>query len=262
MPLPTSRGFLSKLFASFPHDHSPASDIPQASNSLINNAHPNVKNLLLTLHVLFPNELLPALDLLDRKQVTRLILSLPLPGDDQLNTVGDGRGDGNIIDPQVDASTAAPVESWASLREGTTRVVYYVQSSHQPPRSRFPSSSSRTYDALAGNRSYEVRLKAWNCTCPAFAFASVACMSDDLSDGWGVEHDGSSIPGVQGDVLISVDEAERAFGGLCRGDGEMPVCKHLLACFLAESWMGFHRYVEERHVSREEMSGWAAGWGG
>lgn len=37
------------------------------------------------------------------------------------------------------------------------------------------------------------------------------------------------------------------------------VCKHLLACVLAERIGG---YVEEREVVREEMAGWAAGWGG
>ena len=41
-----------------------------------------------------------------------------------------------------------------------------------------------------------------------------------------------------------------------------PVCKHLLACILAESWDVAARLVVEREVSREEIAGWAAGWGG
>jgi len=42
------------------------------------------------------------------------------------------------------------------------------------------------------------------------------------------------------------------------GEEDVPLCKHLLACVLVERWRG----VEERVVGREEMAGWAAGWGG
>lgn len=55
---------------------------------------------------------------------------------------------------------------------------------------------------------------------------------------------------------------DQEFGGLMTGQREMPVCKHLLACFLAESWTEFAGYVEEGLVGREEMGSWAAGWGG
>ncbi|KAL9001982.1 MAG: hypothetical protein Q9188_005078, partial [Gyalolechia gomerana] len=136
-------------------------------------------------------------------------------------------------------------------------------------RSRFSSSSAgRTYDALAssGGRSYEVRLKAWNCSCPAFAFASVGCIgvegleTGDEGDGrgWGVEEDADERSRVEGEDRGK----DGRFGGLIRGEGDMPVCKHLLACLLSESWKGFGGFVEERVVGRDEMSGWAAGWGG
>ena len=55
------------------------------------------------------------------------------------------------------------------------------------------------------------------------------------------------------------------WGGLMRvekGGGEAPLCKHLLACLLAERWEVAGGMVEEREVGREEMAGWAAGWGG
>ena len=61
----------------------------------------------------------------------------------------------------------------------------------------------------------------------------------------------------------------KRWGGLMRvyderGDGgeALPVCKHLLACTVAECWDGAARMVEVRGVGRGEMAGWAGGWGG
>ena len=52
------------------------------------------------------------------------------------------------------------------------------------------------------------------------------------------------------------------FGGLSLGEGMPPVCKHLLACVLAEQCGSlFGSCVEERRVSVETAAGWAAGWG-
>ena len=50
-------------------------------------------------------------------------------------------------------------------------------------------------------------------------------------------------------------------GGGTRAHAELPVCKHLLACVLAEQCGVFAGMVEERTVSRAEMAAWAAGWG-
>jgi hypothetical protein len=37
---------------------------------------------------------------------------------------------------------------------------------------------------------------------------------------------------------------------------DMPCCKHLLACLLAERWAVEHQdYVVTRHVTREELAG-------
>jgi hypothetical protein len=56
--------------------------------------------------------------------------------------------------------------------------------------------------------------------------------------------------------------AEWSFGGMSldgieAGAGEgVPVCKHLLACLLAERWgTALGQYVVERKVAREEMAG-------
>lgn len=54
---------------------------------------------------------------------------------------------------------------------------------------------------------------------------------------------------------------EVSFGGTTVDgpDEGTPVCKHLLACLLAERWRGaLGRYVVERRVKREEMAGLVA----
>lgn len=147
-------------------------------------------------------------------------------------------------------------------RQGSKkRTVYYVQSSQRTRFQRFGAGAV----AGSGGRSYEVCLRAWNCSCAAFVFAGFGEMGGgggqvlDRSDGSG---DGLEEGGGMGG-----DEDEgggsQGFGGLMRGDdGEVPVCKHLLACYLVERWGGFGGCVEERVVGREEMGGWAAGWGG
>lgn len=139
-------------------------------------------------------------------------------------------------------------------RGSKKKTVYYVQSSQ---RTRFQRFGAGAAAVVGGERSYEVCLRAWNCSCAAFVFAGFGGLGGgqvlDRSDGSDRVEEG--VMGGDGD-------GSQGFGGLLRGDGEIPVCKHLLACYLAESWGGFGGCVEERIVGREEMSGWAAGWGG
>lgn len=94
---------------------------------------------------------------------------------------------------------------------------------------------------------YEVRLRGWNCTCPAFVFASFASLEDNDA----VNDEDNSV------------HAGKFIGGLMIGEGrDVPVCKHLLACLLVERGGGFEGFVEEREVGEDELAGWAAGWGG
>lgn len=96
---------------------------------------------------------------------------------------------------------------------------------------------------------YEVRLDAWSCSCPAFTFSAFPAVARQAA---------SDAP--------SSDNANAAnwkgwlFGGLSRGT-DLPICKHLLACFLVEHCQMFAHFVDEREVSVEEIAGWAAGWG-
>lgn len=229
--LPSSRHFLDSLL---PPLSSPSFIPPPSSPT--SPLQPHQKPLFLTLHCLFPNELLPALDLLDRRLVSRLILQA------------------SISSKAPQAEVEAAVEGVGNVEqggdEGPRRCVYYVRSSQQP-RSRF--SSKRNESTTTEGTSYEVRLQAWNCSCAAFAFAafegewSVLSASDDED----VNEDGRDV------------ERKGAWkmGGMTLGKG-VPMCKHLLACVLAERVEGLGEFVEERTVTREEMAGWAAGWGG
>ena len=73
--LPASRDFVTQLFtslASLPHSEAEASPLSDAPE--------RVKKRLLSLQVLFPNEFLPALDLLDRKLVSRLRIGIEQSG--------------------------------------------------------------------------------------------------------------------------------------------------------------------------------------
>lgn len=258
--LPRSRTYLSTLLATFPQDQGPSSPRPGPFSNPLQSTSPAIRSLLLTLHVLFPNELLPALDLLDRRFVTRHILHSPSPDDPTVTEGVEGiAGQGRPTEDRL------PIDDGNRIVQQKASTVYYVRSSQQP-RSRISSSiSGRTYDALAGlGQSYEVRLRAWNCNCPAFAFGSAACVSQELHPGLGTDDAGRTEEGMQRiDGVESGKTGEGGkFGGLMRGEAEMPVCKHLLACYLAESWSRFDEQVDESIVSKEEMSGWAAGWGG
>ena len=104
----------------------------------------------------------------------------------------------------------------------------------------------------ATGTNYEVRLQAWNCTCPAFAFAAFGPQDEDARADVG-----------KGDDSECKDVTTKAsFGGLALGRGEVPICKHLLACCLVEMGKGLRDLAIQKMVGREEMAGWAAGWGG
>ena len=275
--LPTTRTFLTSLVDSL--SHYPLAST--SSNGLVSNplatASPALKSLFLTLHVLFPNELLPALDVLDRGLVTRFIVDYNsetrLEGTEQ-PTEGQGH--------QEDEETGTGEPHAGAADDATTRLriepqdrVYYVRSS-QPVRgsrySNFGHESGGAGDGESGRAgggiglggtSYEVRLTAWNCSCPAFAFSAFGGTAVDSEDQeQGPVNDGEMEDEQgQGDDWMDDSELEWRFGGVMRGKTVL-VCKHLLACVLVERWGALEKHVEVRTVGKAEMAGWAAGWGG
>ncbi|KAF2002981.1 hypothetical protein P154DRAFT_107859 [Amniculicola lignicola CBS 123094] len=311
--LPTSRAFVTHLINSLPalgqlSSTGPPTNTTATPNNPLSNAPDAAKKQLLTLHVLFPNELLPALDLLDRHLVTRFRIreqpehltlnptatphaatvanpaidlrgahegddvaaeqsgnaSAPYLRDDT-HALAVGRGDvdveirdagqSGIIDPSPAEGTDAPrispemedstQQQEQKLVEVAGDTVYYVRSAQQ--------KSSRYNTSFDSTTSYEVRLEAWNCSCPAFAFAAFPSVSE--------EH---ALPALDNDVglrEVARQEDGWSFGGCTLGETMPPVCKHLLACVLAERGGIFSGFIEEKEVSIEEAAGWAAGWG-
>ncbi|KAK8226858.1 hypothetical protein HDK77DRAFT_117916 [Phyllosticta capitalensis] len=149
-------------------------------------------------------------------------------------------------------------------------VVFYVR-----------SASSSTHGSYHSPPPvYEVRLSAWHCTCPAFAFAAFPASSASASTsavaagsdlGAGIE---ASLPNPSS-PRSSASGCDWSFGGLLRERGAEavpPVCKHLLACLLVERAPRLFGVdadapadgglVVQRRVSVLEAAGWAAGWGG
>lgn len=218
--LPSTRTLLTSLVASIGRS---ATGVEQTISNPLANASEETKSMLLTLHTLFPNELLPALDLLDRGLVTRFTLGREGMSD---------KAPGNAHDHSD--TTNEPPEHRSTTNQSAT---YYVRSSAVNARSKYRVDNP-TY--------YEVHLNPWSCSCPAFAFSAFpATLRDDQS------------------ATVEVDQSTSygwRFGGVSRGS-DAPVCKHLLACVLIAHCQPFAQMVEEREVSLEEVAGWAAGWG-
>ena len=95
------------------------------------------KSCLMTLHFLFPHELLPALDLIDRNLITKL-----------QHTIGGSERSTQIFYVQS-ASAVTGVEQ------------------HRPGNARFRNAWIPT------KMYYEVRLDSWNCTCAAFTHSQL-----------------------------------------------------------------------------------------
>ncbi|MCJ1410436.1 hypothetical protein MMC19_004521 [Ptychographa xylographoides] len=223
--LPASRFLLTSLFSSLPSSPFDLSENPQ-SNPLIN-VSTSTKSLLLTLHCLFPNVLLPALDLLDRGLVKRLVLP-PVSESSTLNAI--------TVIPAAQKSTIAP----GVPTKHQVVSVYYVRSAQNV---RYHSRHQVT---TSSTTSYEVRLDAWNCTCAAFTFAAFSVLGRDDRRGT--------------NVAVGEDKERGWFGGLADIEEEIPICKHLLACILIERCGLLRCFIEEVFVSRDEAAGWVAGW--
>ncbi|MCJ1285320.1 hypothetical protein MMC26_004660 [Xylographa opegraphella] len=225
--LPTSRTLITSLFDSFP---STAPTSPLSPSNLLSTATDATKTLFITLHCLFPSELLPALDLLDRRLITRLIYqSTP--------TVGAPAERGS-----EKSEEAQPSDITVCTIGAKDIKVYYVRSAQS-------TRSASRYQSIPGSAtSYEVRINAWNCSCAAFTFSAFNGM-------------GANVQGHE-DGTNGIDSKKLWFGGLTRGRDSIPVCKHLLACVLVERSGLFEELLDERTVGQEETAGWAAGWGG
>jgi hypothetical protein len=214
----------------------------------------NQKSLLATLHVLFPPPtLLQALDLLDRGLVTRVYISSPSSQQPQEEQE-------LLVDSSISASQQEEEEERAKdpgpemMHAGRENTFYRVRSAQSHSRSRYHAHSAAGHAEFpGGGLVYTVRLRAWNCDCAAFAFAAFppvyppSIHSGDYENYYGLDLEGEDVGGL-------------SFNGREGGEEGVPVCKHLLACLLAERWEGvLGSYVKERRVGREEGAGIAGG---
>ncbi|KAK4940273.1 hypothetical protein LTR10_019593 [Elasticomyces elasticus] len=179
------------------------------------------RSLFLTLHVLFPHELIPALDLLDRGLVTRLKL----------------QQDDSNASPSRHAGTEIPEV------QGELGVdVYYIQSS-----SSLASANHSRKHASSAAMFYEVRLDSWNCSCPAFsvsAFQGLNYSATYNDENYAHDKDNRlSNPGLDS---MTEDDTKWRFGGV--------------ATSRAASGL-FGHGVTVRTVTGEEIVGWGGGWG-
>ena len=202
----------------------------------IREGNEQTKTTLITFHALFPTILLPALDVLDRRLVTRLLSSTnggstATPGTASDQTSNQGR-------PNLAKRDDGPF-------------VYYVRTAASDLSSSRGRFTNRHGDSSV---SYEVRTTAWSCTCAAFTYAVFHPTNATF------DHPPSTP--LTGRVEAGVS-SEMGWGGLLQpyGGDNVPICKHLLACVLAERWTKAGQMIEVKHVGQEEVAGWAAGWG-
>jgi hypothetical protein len=231
--------------------------------------------------------LLQALDLLDRGLVTRLVQCAPVPpppADRIIAAEGKEKGTEREVKPphahvHLPSSPPLPMEGIGveqarqaregkgKVEDGRRNVVYQVRSSQAMRLGRFKSNHVPGNEITAvgiGSMVYTVRLEAWNCSCAAFTFA--AFPGGGSGGGyWGGKAWDSEDEDVM-DRFEGSSQREWQFGGLGfdgmdlgngeGGSGNMPICKHLLACLLGERWEGvLGSYVMVRDVGREVMAG-------
>ena len=160
--------------------------------------------------------------------------------------------------------------------------VYYVRSAAAAAATTSGRRAGRNRSAGLERKSYEVRLRAWNCSCPAFTFsafgtAAAPALSVGSARGAPREVDGGDDGVEAGDGRGVVEDRSGGegemdgeegwvFGALSSlwavGEEVGPVCKHLLACVVGERCGLLSGFVAERVVGRGEGAGLGAGWDG
>ncbi|KAK2069829.1 hypothetical protein P8C59_004376 [Phyllachora maydis] len=313
LPLPSPRQLLTSLVTAIsaipldsertPLPSGPTSTTPTTNNPLRLVPAPD-RPLLVTLHVLFPAQLLPALDLLDQGLVARLVVASGPPAAPAQAVSPTTRAGGFFL---VRSTAQAAAARGRRFRAGG-------RGGGGGAEGRGGGAAGRE-----GPTGYVVRVDAWNCTCAAFAIAAFAGGTTTTTTGaerggeGGEEGNGegrgaarvkgkgqtrtndigltqreggreegmdSQNRGATAAAAAAAEEEEEeeeeedadetaawSFGGLSLDGTEdsvseteaVPVCKHLLACLLAERWKAaLGRYVVERRVRKEEMAGLVA----
>ncbi|KAL3485792.1 hypothetical protein BJX62DRAFT_31086 [Aspergillus germanicus] len=234
-----------------------------------------LKPLMLTLHCIFPNEFLLALDILDRGLVRRVVIEdTTVPANREPETSATEPREGS----QKDDSSTRKEDLFFVTSASTT-------SNHNLLSNTQPKAHQQNRWQTKG---YEVRLQAWNCTCPAFTLSAfrnlgpepsspLSPSSDRLSSGVNERGDDKSPPSTSnhaGEVGAQVDAdvddtGAYSFGGTLPTHAESApaACKHILGCLLMAMCPGLGgkksgeggRFVA---LGMEEVAALCAGWGG
>ncbi|ETI24019.1 hypothetical protein G647_03388 [Cladophialophora carrionii CBS 160.54] len=206
------------------------------------------RSIFLTLHILFPHELLPALDLLDRQLVTKLIVDPFATKPDESAKVGGGEEPpANVA--EVDDPAVPP---------NSGHEVFYIQSAFAAEKATGSRHRSRYSRASKTSANYEVQLDSWNCSCPAFSISAFQCLTLEPPADEQQQEDHAA------PIQDSPTTARRwEFGGTeTRKTGRVPSCKHIVAAVLAKAAPHlFKDSLTERVVRKEEVVAWGSGWG-
>lgn len=159
--LPTHRQFLTSLIDSL------AGTSTSTQSGAVPVIPPDRRQLLLTLHVLFPTLVLPAFDLLDRRLVTRLHA------------------------PALGFSDDAPWYVYTVQSQGPT------QRRHRRRNDAAPAPPSKIH---------VVRMAAWNCSCESFTYDSFPARMVPGGGGEREEPNGWSLGGMSTDGLAGAGE--------------------------------------------------------
>jgi hypothetical protein len=240
-----------------------------------------VKPLLLTLHCLFPNDLLPALDILDRKLVQRIVVrgdkfnavpSSAAPTQDQTVSLGNEELRHDGTNRRCDQTT---LDDTTDNTLDEDLFLFLVTSASSAPAHPIPATSSSSTTATTTTsphttqepqKVYEVRLQAWNCTCPTFTLSTFRDLDSRLTSI--PKPNSAAEPPSSSAMLRDRDRsAVYPFGGTLTRSTDRdspPACKHILACVLFARCPGSFGGGGDagRGVSMEELAGWCAGWGG
>ncbi|KAI8630699.1 hypothetical protein F5Y19DRAFT_31896 [Xylariaceae sp. FL1651] len=292
--LPSPRDLLTSLISSLPAIPAPdqAATPTLPSHKVANQAAsggasspgnplrlvpPVYRPLLTTLHVLYPSTLLPALDLLDRRLVTRVTLNENHPHAHEHYSIA---GTSLSHDASAAEDIAEPHDN-NNNKKKKRKPLYHLVRSAQPQSNRRHHHHHRSSSTTTpSGQVYVVRLDAWNCTCAAFAFSAfppqpgssgyrifpaTSARELRMQQGNTSERDGNEGEAWEFGGLSADGRVEERTGGMGMGSGValgvgggggVPCCKHLLACVLAERWNGMlGGYVEVRIVGREEGAG-------
>ncbi|KAG6009820.1 hypothetical protein E4U21_001250 [Claviceps maximensis] len=247
--LPAHQQLLSSLITSL----SEPGECPSISQSTqqVDNAQPHHhemtsrrRTLLLTLHVLFPSLVLPALELIDNQLVTRL----QVPREDghrESELVKNGGGGGDAQKCSLPSGPGRNDTLHVAFGSQGSLTAYAVQS---PPSSKI---LPRQPHANAVSKVHIVHLAAWNCSCKDFNRSKFYPQRFD--DKWSVRALDACSPGlddISGALLLPCTSAD---------EKNVPCCKHLLACLIVERLKASQATSAERGFSKSEIATLIAG---